>query len=85
MAGDSSDRIDGRGKRKGMAHRWVQVHGLRLHSVEAGTDPWWCSCTASRGFWHAWRHQILALADAGYRVVARLARLQHLCQAAPGA
>ena len=32
-----------------MAHRWVDVHGLLLHCVEAGTGPWWCSCTASRG------------------------------------
>ena len=39
MAGDRSDGIDGRGERKGMAHRWVDVGRLRLHCVEAGTGP----------------------------------------------
>jgi pimeloyl-ACP methyl ester carboxylesterase len=55
------------------AHRTVLLNGLRFHYVEAG-DP-----TRGRtvvllhgfpGFWYCWRHQIPALAAAGYHVVA---------------
>jgi epoxide hydrolase 4 len=54
----------------GMAHRWVDVGGLRLHCVEAGTGPLVVLLHGFPEFWYAWRHQIPALADAGYRVVA---------------
>jgi pimeloyl-ACP methyl ester carboxylesterase len=27
------------GSARGMAHRWIDVGGLRLHCVEAGTGP----------------------------------------------
>jgi pimeloyl-ACP methyl ester carboxylesterase len=53
-----------------MAHRSVDVHGLRLHCVEAGTGPLVVLLHGFPEFWYAWRHQIPALADAGYRVVA---------------
>jgi epoxide hydrolase 4 len=53
-----------------MAHRWVDVHGLRLHCVEAGTGPLVVLLHGFPEFWYAWRHQIPALVDAGYRVVA---------------
>jgi epoxide hydrolase 4 len=53
-----------------MAHRWVDVHGLRLHCVEAGTGPLVVLLHGFPEFWYAWRHQLPALADAGYRVVA---------------
>jgi epoxide hydrolase 4 len=55
---------------RGMAHRSVDVHGLRLHCVEAGTGPLVVLLHGFPEFWYAWRHQIPALADAGYRVVA---------------
>jgi epoxide hydrolase 4 len=58
------------GKREGMAHQWVDVRGLRLHCVEAGAGPLVVLLHGFPEFWYAWRHQILALADAGYRVVA---------------
>jgi pimeloyl-ACP methyl ester carboxylesterase len=58
------------GSVRGMAHRWVDVHGLRLHCVEAGTGPLVVLLHGFPEFWYAWRHQIPALADAGYRVVA---------------
>jgi epoxide hydrolase 4 len=53
----------------GMAHRWVDVGGLRLHCVEAGTGPLVVLLHGFPEFWYAWRHQIPALADAGVRVV----------------
>jgi epoxide hydrolase 4 len=58
------------GSAMGMAHRWVDVGGLRLHCVEAGTGPLVVLLHGFPEFWYAWRHQIPALADAGYRVVA---------------
>src|SRR5918995_886769 len=58
------------GSARGMAHRWVDVGGLRLHCVQAGTGPLVVLLHGFPEFWYAWRHQIPALADAGYRVVA---------------
>src|SRR5215207_9418070 len=58
------------GSARGMAHRWVDVQGLRLHGVEAGAGPLVVLLHGFPEFWYAWRHQIPALADAGYRVVA---------------
>jgi epoxide hydrolase 4 len=58
------------GSTRGMAHRWVDVGGLRLHCVEAGTGPLVVLLHGFPEFWYAWRHQLPALADAGYRVVA---------------
>src|SRR5829696_83120 len=55
---------------RGMTHRWVDVHGLRLHCVEAGAGPLVLLLHGFPEFWYAWRHQIPALAAAGYRVVA---------------
>ena len=48
------------------------VNGVRLHYVEAGdlSDPLVCLLHGFPEFWYAWRHQIPALADAGYHVVA---------------
>jgi epoxide hydrolase 4 len=53
-----------------MAHRWIDVGGLRLHCVEVGTGPLVVLLHGFPEFWYAWRHQLPALADAGYRVVA---------------
>jgi epoxide hydrolase 4 len=53
-----------------MAHRWVDVAGLRLHCVEAGAGPLVVLLHGFPEFWYAWRHQIPALAAAGFRVVA---------------
>src|SRR5215212_3486762 len=58
------------GSAMGMAHRWVDVGGLRLHCVQAGTGPLVVLLHGFPEFWYAWRHQLPALADAGYRVVA---------------
>jgi pimeloyl-ACP methyl ester carboxylesterase len=55
------------------AHRTALVNGVRLHYVECG------DATAGRtvlllhgfpGFWYCWRHQVPALAAAGFHVVA---------------
>ncbi|WP_372593828.1 alpha/beta fold hydrolase [Actinotalea sp.] len=54
-------------------HRFVSANGARFHVVEAGTDPTAPLVVLLHGFpehWWAWRHQLPALAAAGYRAVA---------------
>jgi pimeloyl-ACP methyl ester carboxylesterase len=58
------------GSARDMTHRWIDVGGLSLHCVEAGTGPLVVLLHGFPEFWYAWRHQIPALAAAGYQVVA---------------
>ena len=54
-------------------HRFVSANGARFHVVEAGSDPAAPLVVLLHGFpehWWAWRHQLPALAAAGYRAVA---------------
>jgi pimeloyl-ACP methyl ester carboxylesterase len=59
-------------------HRFAVVGGVRLHYVEAGPQAGTVKgserlCLALHGFpefWYSWRHQIPALAAAGFRAVA---------------
>lgn len=48
----------------------VDVGGTRLHCVEAGEGPLVLLVHGFPESWYSWRHQIPALAEAGYRVVA---------------
>jgi pimeloyl-ACP methyl ester carboxylesterase len=51
-------------------HRDVAANGARFHVVEAGSGPLVVLLHGFPEFWWAWRHQLPALADAGYRAVA---------------
>jgi pimeloyl-ACP methyl ester carboxylesterase len=51
-------------------HRFVAANGARFHVVEAGTGPLVMLLHGFPEFWWAWRHQLPALASAGYRAVA---------------
>ena len=51
-------------------HRRVVVNGVGLHVVEAGEGPPVVMLHGFPEFWYSWRHQIPALAAAGYRAVA---------------
>ncbi len=51
-------------------HRFVSANGSRFHVVEAGTGPLVLLVHGFPEFWAAWRHQITALASAGFRAVA---------------
>jgi pimeloyl-ACP methyl ester carboxylesterase len=51
-------------------HRHVSANGIRLHVAEAGTGPLVLLLHGFPEFWWSWRHQLVALAEAGYRVVA---------------
>ncbi len=66
MTADTSDvLVDGPWR-----HRFVAANGARFHVAEAGHGPLVLLLHGFPEFWWAWRHQIPALADAGYRVAA---------------
>lgn len=51
-------------------HRYVAANGARFHLACAGHGPLVLFLHAFPQFWWTWRHQLAALADAGYRAVA---------------
>ncbi len=51
-------------------HHFAETNGIRMHYVEAGKGPLVVLCHGFPESWYSWRHQIVALADKGYRVVA---------------
>ena len=51
-------------------HRDVSANGIRLHVAEAGTGPLVLLLHGFPEFWWSWRHQLVGLSDAGFRVVA---------------
>jgi pimeloyl-ACP methyl ester carboxylesterase len=53
-----------------VAHRQIEVGGIDMHVAECGTGPLVVCCHGFPELWYSWRHQLPALADAGYRVVA---------------
>src|SRR5262245_18860577 len=53
-----------------VAFRFVDAGGVRLHVAEAGSGPLVVLLHGFPEFWYAWRHQIPALARAGFHVVA---------------
>lgn len=51
-------------------HRRARINGIDMHYVEQGTGPLIVLCHGFPHLWLSWRHQIPALAAAGWRVVA---------------
>ena len=51
-------------------HRMLNCRGARIHAVEEGEGPLVVLLHGFPESWYSWRHQIPALAAAGYRVVA---------------
>ncbi len=51
-------------------HRSIQTNGITMHIAEAGEGPLVLLCHGFPESWYSWRHQIEALSDAGYHVVA---------------
>lgn len=54
----------------GAEHRLVDVPGGRIHLVEQGDGPLVLMVHGFPESWYSWRHQLPALAAAGYRAVA---------------
>ncbi|HEX3898178.1 MAG TPA: alpha/beta hydrolase [Mycobacteriales bacterium] len=53
-----------------MKHHVVDARGTRIHCVEAGSGPLVLLVHGFPESWYSWRHQIPAIADAGFRAVA---------------
>ena len=51
-------------------HRIVSTNGIKMHIAEAGTGPLVLLCHGFPESWYSWRHQLIALADAGFHAVA---------------
>jgi pimeloyl-ACP methyl ester carboxylesterase len=51
-------------------HRTVETNGIRMHFAEQGTGPLVVLCHGFPESWYSWRHQLQALADAGFQAVA---------------
>ena len=51
-------------------HRFVSSNGINLHVAEAGTGPLVILLHGFPESWYSWRHQLGALAGAGYHAVA---------------
>ncbi len=65
-------------------HHEAIVNGVRLHYVEAGAGPLVLLLHGFPEFWYGWRHQIPALAAAGFRVIAPDMRGYNLSEKPPG-
>jgi pimeloyl-ACP methyl ester carboxylesterase len=54
----------------GVTHRHVQAGGLTMHIAEAGQGPLVLLLHGFPESWYSWRHQLVALAAAGFHAVA---------------
>src|SRR6195256_6329648 len=50
--------------------RMIESNGIRLNIAEQGKGPMVLSCHGFPESWYSWRHQIAALAGAGFHVAA---------------
>ena len=54
----------------GLTHREIETNGIRMHVAEQGVGPLVVLCHGFPESWYSWRHQLAALAAAGYHAVA---------------
>jgi pimeloyl-ACP methyl ester carboxylesterase len=53
-----------------LKHAYANVNGIRMHYAEQGEGPAVVLCHGFPELWYSWRHQLPALAAAGYRAIA---------------
>jgi pimeloyl-ACP methyl ester carboxylesterase len=53
-----------------LRHRTVETNGIRMHLAEQGEGPLVVLCHGFPESWYSWRHQLPALAEAGFHAVA---------------
>jgi pimeloyl-ACP methyl ester carboxylesterase len=53
-----------------LRHRTVETNGIYMHLAEQGTGPLIVLCHGFPESWYSWRHQLPALAEAGFHAVA---------------
>src|SRR5712692_7090059 len=51
-------------------HRTVEANGIHMHIAESGAGPLVVLCHGFPESWYSWRHQLHALAEAGFQVIA---------------
>jgi pimeloyl-ACP methyl ester carboxylesterase len=54
----------------GVTHRTIETNGIHLHLAEQGQGPLVVLCHGFPESWYSWRHQLAALAAAGFHAVA---------------
>src|SRR3984885_5486681 len=50
-------------------HKFIDTNGIRMHVAEAGSGYPVVMCHGFPELWYSWRHQMRALADAGFRAI----------------
>ena len=53
-----------------ITHRTIRTNGINMHIAEAGSGPLVVMCHGWPESWYSWRHQLTALAEAGFHAVA---------------
>jgi pimeloyl-ACP methyl ester carboxylesterase len=53
-----------------LKHRFIETNGIHMHVAECGSGPLVLLCHGFPESWYSWRHQLQALAEAGFRAVA---------------
>ena len=53
-----------------ITHRDIQTNGITMHVAEAGTGFPVVFCHGFPELWYSWRHQVRALAEAGFHAIA---------------
>lgn len=53
-----------------IAHKFITTNGIKMHVAVAGEGPLVLLCHGWPESWYSWRHQLRALAEAGYCAVA---------------
>src|SRR3974377_2439925 len=51
-------------------HRMIETNGIRMHLAEQGEGQLVLLCHGWPEAWYSWRHQLRALAEAGFKAVA---------------
>jgi pimeloyl-ACP methyl ester carboxylesterase len=69
-AGDLSQTSHGDGKTNKPTQRIIETNGIRLNIAEQSNGPMVLLCHGFPECWYSWRHQIDALATAGFHAVA---------------
>ena len=54
----------------GVMHRTLETNGIYMHVAEQGVGPLVILCHGFPESWYSWRHQLSALAEAGFHAVA---------------
>jgi pimeloyl-ACP methyl ester carboxylesterase len=51
-------------------HRMMETNGIHMHIAESGAGPLVVLCHGFPESWYSWRHQLHALAEAGFHAIA---------------